>query len=85
MTDEWADPEAVREMYSIELTPFEKLPPADCIIVAVGHREYQSIAMEQLLKMYKNDLQNDEKILLDIKSIYPLEALTASGLRFWRL
>ena len=85
VTDEWADPEAVREMYSIELTPFEKLPPADCIIVAVGHREYQSIAMEQLLKMYKNDLQNDEKILLDIKSIYPLEALTASGLHFWRL
>lgn len=85
VTDEWADPETVREMYSIELTPFEKLPPADCIIVAVGHREYQSIAMEQLLKMYKNDLQNDEKILLDIKSIYPLEALTASGLRFWRL
>lgn len=85
VTDEWADPEAVREMYNIELTPFEKLPPADCIIVAVGHREYQSIAMEQLLKMYKNDLQNDEKILLDIKSIYPLEALTASGLHFWRL
>lgn len=35
--------------------------------------------------MYKNDLRNDEKILLDIKSIYPLEALTASGLHFWRL
>lgn len=85
VTDEWADTEAVREMYGIELTPFEKLPPADCIIVAVGHRKYQSIAMEQLLRMYKNDLRNDEKILLDIKSIYPLEELTASGLRFWRL
>ena len=85
VTDEWANPEAVWEMYGIELMPFEKLPPADCIIVAVGHGAYQSITVEQLLKMYKNDLRNDEKILLDIKSIYPLEELTASGLRFWRL
>ncbi len=85
VTDEWANPDAVREMYGIELAPFEELPLADCIIVAVGHRAYQSIAMEQLLKMYKNNLQEAEKILLDVKSIYPLEELTASGLRFWRL
>lgn len=85
VTDEWANPEDVREMYSIELVPFNKLPLADCIIVAVAHHEYKSITVKQLLGMYKNDLRNDEKILLDIKSIYPLKELSASGLRFWRL
>lgn len=85
VSDEWADPETVREMYGIELTPFEKLPLADCIIVAVAHQAYESIPVEQVLKMYKTDLKNDEKILLDIKSIYPLDSLIASGLRFWRL
>ena len=85
VTDGWADPEAVQEMYGIKLVPFEKLPLADCIIIAVSHREYRSIAIEQLVKLYKNNLQNAEKILLDIKSIYSLKELAASGLRFWRL
>ncbi len=85
VTDEWADLESVREMYGIELVPFEKLPPADCIIVVVGHQRYQSLSTEQLLKMYKTDLPDNEKILLDIKSLYSLEELNASGLCFWRL
>lgn len=85
VTDEWADLESVREMYGIELVPFEKLPPADCIIVVVGHQRYQSLSIEQLLKMYKTDLPDNEKILLDIKSLYSLEELNASGLCFWRL
>lgn len=85
VTDEWADSEAVQKMYGIELVPFEELPLADCIIVAVAHNEYRSIPLQKLSQMYKDELPNNEKILIDVKSIYPLKELTASGLRFWRL
>lgn len=85
VTDECANSEAVQEMYGIKLVPFDELPLADCIIVAVGHNAYKSISMQRLVKMYKNELPNDQKILLDVKSIYHMEELCASGIHFWRL
>lgn len=85
VTDEWAAAQTVWEMYGIELVPFEKLPLADCIIVTVAHNVYKSIPLQKLLEMYKDGLPNNEKILIDVKSIYPLKELSASGIRFWRL
>lgn len=85
VTDECADSEAVQEMYGIKLVPFDELPLADCIIVAVAHNAYKAISVQRLLKMYKNELPNNEKILLDVKSIYRREELCASGIHFWRL
>jgi len=35
--------------------------------------------------MYKKELPDHEKVLLDVKSIFDLETLRASGIRFWRL
>lgn len=85
VTDAYADSESVKEMYGIKLVSFDQLPLADCIIIAVAHNAYKSIQLQELLEMYKDELQNNEKILIDVKSIYPLEALSASGIRFWRL
>lgn len=85
VTDECANPEAVQEMYGIKLVPFDELPLADCIIIAVGHHAYKTLSMKHLLNMYKKELPDYEKVLLDVKSIFDLETLRASGIRFWRL
>lgn len=85
VTDECANPEAVQEMYGIKLVPFDELPLADCIIIAVGHHAYKTLSMQHLLNMYKKELPDHEKVLLDVKSIFDLETLRASGIRFWRL
>lgn len=53
--------------------------------LAVAHNAYKSISVQSLLKMYKNELPDNEKILLDVKSIYRMEELSASGIHFWRL
>ena len=63
----------------------EALPKADCLIVAVGHKEYRSMSMMQLKKFFKDELLDDEKVLLDVKSLYRMDELKASGMRFWRL
>lgn len=85
VTDENADNDAVQEKYGVRLVPFDELPLADCIIVAVGHNAYKSLPMQKLLSMYKDELPNNEKVLLDVKSIYSLDELYASGIHFWRL
>ncbi len=69
----------------VELIPYDELPKADCVIVAVGHKEYRSMSTMQLKKLFKDNLADEEKVLIDVKSLYRMDELKASGMRFWRL
>lgn len=85
ITDSWADADIARREYDIELTAWEDVPKADCVIVAVGHNEYRSMSMMQLKELFKSKLNDEEKVLIDVKSLYRMDELKASGMRFWRL
>lgn len=85
VADAWADPEVAKHEYGVDLVPFEELPKADCIIVAVGHKEFRSMSMMQFKDLFKPDLADEEKVLIDVKSLYRMDELKASGMRFWRL
>ena len=85
VTDSWADAEVAKHEYGVELTPWEEVPKADCVIVAVGHNEYRSMSMMQLKELFKADIPDEEKVLVDVKSLYRMDELKASGMRFWRL
>ena len=74
-----------KQEYGVELTPFNEIPKADCIIVAVGHKEFRSMSMMQLKQLFKGELPDDEKVLIDVKSLYRKDELDASGMRYWRL
>ena len=84
VTDSWADSSIARQEYGLDLVPFEALPKADCIIIAVGHSEYRSISMMSLKKFFREG-PDEEKVLIDVKSLYRMDELKASGMRFWRL
>lgn len=83
--DPYADTEAVKEMCNIGLVDFNDLPKANCVVVAVGHDEYRSLSVMQLSDLFDEDLDNSNKILFDVKSLYRLDELKASGLNYWRL
>lgn len=85
VTDPWADPQIAKHEYDVELIPFEDIKGADCVIVAVGHKEFRSLSMSQLKKFFRDDLKDEEKVLIDVKSLYRMDELKASGMRFWRL
>lgn len=40
--------------------------------------------MMELKKLFKES-PDDEKVLIDVKSVYRMDELKASGMRFWRL
>ena len=71
--------------YGVELVPFAKIPKADCVIVAVGHNEFRSMSMMQIKELFKSELPDEEKVLIDVKSLYRRDELDASGMRYWRL
>ena len=86
--DPVADKEAVEREYGISLTAFEEIEQrrdADCIIVAVGHREYRSLSVMQLKELFRGGRPDGEKVLIDVKALYRIDELKASGMRFWRL
>ena len=85
VTDSWADPDIAKVEYGVDLVSFDSIPKADCVIVAVGHNEYRSMSTMQLKNLFRQDLADEEKVLIDVKSLYRMDELKASGMRFWRL
>ncbi len=85
VTDPWADPEIAKKEYGVDLIPFEEVRDADCIIVAVGHKEFRNLPIYTVKQYFRQDIPDDEKVFLDVKSLYRMEELKASGIRFWRL
>lgn len=85
VSDRWADADVAKHEYGVDLVPFEELPKADCVFVAVGHSEYRSMSTMQLKELFKDELPDNEKVLIDVKSLYRMDELKASGMRYWRL
>lgn len=84
VADDWADAEVAKHEYGVELVRIHDLPKADCVIIAVGHNEYRSMSMMEIKQMFK-ETDDSEKVLIDVKSLYRMDELKASGMRFWRL
>ena len=85
VADNWADKDVAIREYGVELIPMADIPKADCIIVAVGHKDFRALSMMQLKDMFKSELPDNEKVLIDVKSLYRRDELDASGMRYWRL
>ncbi len=84
VVDPWAsETEAMRE-YGVKLTKLEDVSDADCVIVAVSHKEFKSIGLLKIKSLFKPVLDK-EKVLIDVKGLYSIEELKASGMQWWRL
>lgn len=84
VADPWSDAAVAKHEYGVDLIAFEELPKADCVIVAVGHNEFRSMSMMQVKELFK-ECPDNEKVLIDVKSLYRMDELRASEMRFWRL
>ena len=78
--DPLADPtEAIHE-YGVHLVPFSGLKKSDAVVVAVAHREYRQLSAAAF-----RELMNGSPLLADVKGIYDRAAVSAAGIRLWRL
>lgn len=85
IVDPWANEQDAMHEYGVALTPLEAVYDADCIIVAVAHDDFRTLKLDDIKKLYRADLQDEEKILIDVKGLYPVKELKLSGLSYWRL
>ena len=64
----------------LTLTAWDKLPPADAVVLAVAHQDYVKMPLDQLVSKVK-----PRGCVIDVKSVLDRGALQAKGLYFWRL
>ena len=85
VVDPWASQrDAVRE-YGVTLSPLKDAAEADCIITAVAHQEFRDMGLSGAAALFKQDKPAGEKVIIDVKGIYPIQELESSGLTWWRL
>ena len=84
VVDPWASERDAMHEYGVTLTDLKDAKDADCIIVAVGHNEFKAMSLAQIKGMFKK-CADGEKILIDVKGLYSVSDLKASGMKYWRL
>ena len=82
--DPWASERDAMHEYGVELKSMDDAKDADCVIVAVAHNEFKAMSLEDIKSLFKNG-PDEEKVLLDVKGLYQVADLKASGMRYWRL
>ena len=78
--DPVADPEEAKEEYGVELTPWDRLPKAQAVVLAVAHEAYRNMEMEDYAALLA-----PSGVLLDVKSILDRDDFAEKGLDIWRL
>lgn len=84
VVDPWASERDAMREYNVKLTPLTEVKDADCVIVAVAHNEFRALKLEDIKKLYRSSADS-EKVLIDVKGIYSVKDLKASGMDYWRL
>jgi len=79
--DPIAEPEEAVAEYGIHLQQWEDLKNVDGLIVAVAHRAYAEMSLQELLKPLRNQ---QEGVLIDVKSLLDRDKISPS-LKYWRL
>lgn len=84
VVDPWASEQDAMREYGVSLTKLENVSDVDCIVVAVAHDEFRQIALEDLRKFYRAGA-GKQKVFIDVKGIYSVDALRKTDLAWWRL
>jgi UDP-N-acetyl-D-galactosamine dehydrogenase len=74
------DPEEARHEYGLNLEPWEALPRAEALVLAVAHRQFLARPLEDYLAKVV-----ERGCFIDVKSQLDMRALQRAGLTVWRL
>lgn len=85
IVDPWANSEDAMREYNVKLTDLAEVKDADCIILAVGHNEFKELSLKEIDSLYKKNIPNEEKIMIDVKSILDKNLYIENNYAYWRL
>lgn len=80
VVDPWADEADAWKEYGVTLSKLEDITDADCVIVAVAHREFYENGINGIRRLAKKDA-----VLIDVKGMFRIDQLKKTSLTWWRL
>lgn len=78
--DPIADPRIAKELYGIELKPWEEIANVDAIILAVAHHQFLAYKPKDYIAKLSQDL-----LMIDVKSVLDVADFAAHGITLWRM
>lgn len=84
IADPVADIEEAKHEYGIDILQLEAISGMDAVIIPVAHQQFIDMPWVSIERLYKN-IQNRNRVLLDIKGIYNKHELQNAGYLYWRL
>lgn len=85
VVDPWANKAEALAEYGVELTDINAIHDADCVIMAVAHKEFRELGLDGVIKLFNDKLDAESRVFLDVKGLYTVEELENSGMKYWRL
>ena len=82
--DPEADVEEAKREYGINIVDIKDVGNADCLVLAVAHDKFKAMSIDELGSLY-GDFNNEEKVLIDVKSILNQKEIEEKGYIYWRL
>ena len=82
--DPQADPLEVKKLYGINLVPFSTIKDLDIVILAVSHKQFKDLSMEQIDKLFIDE-DAKQKVIIDVKGMLDRKEYEAAGYCYWRL
>jgi UDP-N-acetyl-D-galactosamine dehydrogenase len=82
--DPQADNEESNSLYDVEFVDMNDIKDMNLVILAVSHKEFISLNMEDIDKFFIKD-ENEKKVLVDVKGILDRNLYESAGYCYWRL
>ena len=84
VSDPCADPADAKREYGVDLIDWQTVRDVDCVVFAVAHNLFKTITREQLDGLFRT-APDEQKVIIDIKSILDPDDYRSDDYRFWRL
>ena len=80
ISDPLADAGLAKHEYGVDLMPWDDLPQAQALVLAVAHEAYAALTPTQIATKLVPGA-----VVVDVKSVLNRQAVQAAGFRLWRL
>eukprot|EP01156_Anaeramoeba_ignava_P011218 Anaeramoba_ignava/a482361_23.p1 GENE.a482361_23~~a482361_23.p1 ORF type:complete len:440 (-),score=46.10 a482361_23:853-2172(-) len=82
--DPEVDSEEIKCEYGIDLVDIKDVNDADCLVLAVAHDSFKKMTWNEIDSLFL-DGKNQEKVFIDVKSIFDIKEVKEKGYSYWRL
>lgn len=84
VVDPEADADEAKHEYGIDLVDINDVKDVDCLVLAVAHDIFKQMSWDDIDSLY-GEFDDNEKILIDVKSILDRSEIEEKGYSYWRL